>query len=923
MKQQSLFVISIALYLLILTNTGTLSIDFDFESTPSRVIYEESSRVRGFKDNNDKDIIFGGLFAVHRPASGSANGRCSSDLIISGVERSEAFLYSIDRINSDPNLLPNITIGYDIRDTCVSENIALDETIELLFTENTDTLCSTNSAEDMSSSGFNNASAPTSVAAVIGPTTSQVSLSVASLLRLFTTPEVSYSVSSPTFNNRDRYGYFYRTHPSDSQEVQAMIDLAVEFNWTYITTIHSNNAYGEPAIDLFRQLAADKGICIDLDIGLDDDLTQQQYLEVATKVVNESTANVIVFFASLAYVEEFMEQFSSLQRGNKNSRSFLWIASTSWAQADSISTLYPDIITGLLGFEVLTKNESNFSSYFSQLTLESNMRNPWFTEYYEGFFNCIKDESCEENVPVTDNTNYMERNYIQLVIDATYSVAHALNNFLLDNCDQPIIWDSSTQTCAGQAEPLNGTQLRNYIQNVNFTSPSGNRVYFDANGNVEGQYKIINFQSNNNAYEFVSIGRWTDSGDQNRHTLFPDTTIQFGINQTSGEPLLSVESQCQRCPSGNFQVPVQSSCCGTCSPCLGKNYTNSSTNTECSICSDDEWGNNPLTGSNNCVNIKETYLDASDGFGIVLILLAVFGLICVLLVSIGMGIFWTTPVIKSSGREQMTLLLIGIVLSFLVTVFFIVRPSIAICLLQRVCTWFCFSLILSALFIKLIRIARIFLRGHNSKRPRFIQSKYQVVFTFLLVSIQMILVVISLLVVYPEATESIDLNDDNTLDSPTIGIQCSAPHPAVIIIQIIFYSTLLLATNILAVMTIQFPENFNEARYVAFATFSTLLIWVAFLQTYFAVDSSYQIGVVCFAIQLTSLAVLFCLFVPRLFILIVWPTKKNQQANNNSSNFQIKTTKISDLSKRKISADLSAMEIKRRDDSSENGVSKL
>ncbi len=896
--------ISIILYLLALLNTATLSVVFDFESTQGRVIYGENNRIRGFKDDNDKDFIFGGLFAVHSPASGSAGGRCSSNIIRSGAERTEAFLYSIDLINSDPNLLPTITIGYDIRDTCVSENIALDETIELLFTETIDT-CSNGDT------GSGNVSTPTSVVAVIGPTTSQVALSIASLLRLFTTPEVSYSVSSPTFNNRDRYSYFYRTHPSDSEEVQAMIDLAIEFGWSYISTIHSNNAYGEPAIDLFRQLAANEGICIDLDIGLDDDFTKEQYLEVASKVANESIANVIVFFASLSYVEQFMEQFSSIQRADNNSRSFLWIASSSWGQAESIYTSYPDIITGLLGFEALTKNESNFNNYFSQLSLQSNKRNPWFSKYYEDYVNCTRGESCEENVPVTNNINYMERNYIQLVIDATYSIAHGLNNFLLDNCDQPLIWDSSTQSCVGQTKLLNGTELRNYLQNVNFTSPSGNTVYFDTNGNVEAQYKIVNFQLNNNnqQYEFVEIGDWIESADIQRHTLYSDTTIQFGINQTSGTPLLSIESQCQQCPSGSIQVPVQSSCCGICSPCLGMNYTNTSINTECSTCPADKWGNNPLTGSDSCNNIEEAYIDATDGFGIILILLAVFGLVCVLLISIAMGIFWKTPVIKSSGREQMTLLLIGIALSFLVTVFFIARPSIAVCLLQRVCSWFCFSLILSALFIKLIRIARIFLRSHSTKRPRFIQSKYQVVFTFLLASIQMVLVFISLLVVYPEVIETVNLNNDNTLDTPTMDIQCSTPHIGVLIVQILFYSILLFVTNILAVLTIQFPENFNEARYVAFATFSALLIWVAFLQTYFAVDSSYQIGVVCFAIQLTSLAVLFCLFVPRIFILIVWKNKQDDN-NANSNDLQIKTTKISDLTKRNVSPDPSFGELK-------------
>ena len=880
--------------------TGT-SVSYDFGSDPERIIRVEDStsgRIRGFQDRIDRDFIIGGLFAVHRAATGSAGGQCSSVLVRSGVERTEAFLYALDAINSDPNILPNVKLGYDIRDTCVSENVALDESVDLLFTEGLPDPDVCNVVLNNSSSS--NISSSRSVTALIGPTTSQVSLSVASLLRLFTTPEVSYSASSAILNNRDRYNYFYRTIPSDDQQAQAMIDLAIEFGWTYITAIHSNNAYGEPGLDRFRQLAEQSGICIDLDIGLDDDLTPEQYYQFASQVFNNSVADVIVFFASLHYVEPFMEQLSIFKRNTGNSRHFVWIASDSWAQAINIQTKYPEIIAGLWGFIPLTNMKANFNDYISQLTLNSNKRNPWFTEYYEDYFDCIAGDTCKRNVPVTDHSEYVQRTYIQLVIDAVYSVGHALNNFLIDNCDYPVVWDAEAQMCIGQKQELSGTVLRNYLQNVNFTSPSGNKISFDESGNIEAQYEITNFQMKDGEYMFKTTGLWVSSSNQ-RLQIFRNISLQFGVNE-SGEPLMSFESQCQKCPPGYVKVSVQSSCCGTCSPCLGQNYSISNNATECSTCPGDTWGNDPLSGSDLCQRIKETYLNPSDGFGILLIIIAIIGLISIILVSIALGIFWNAPIIKSSGREQMILLLVGISICFLVTFFFVAKPSVSVCLFQRVFTWFCFSLILSALFIKLVRIARIFLRDQTSKRPRFIEPLYQILLTFLLVGVQMIFVIVSLVVVHPEATETLVLNSKNTLDSPTSSIQCSSPHIGTFVVQLLFYSVLLIATNVLAVFTIQFPENFNEVRYVAFSTFSTLLIWFAFLHTYFAVDKSFRSAVICFAIQLTALAVLICLFVPRIFIRIFW---KKEKEDRDSSNFNAAyTTTVIPMSNsnRKISA---------------------
>ena len=48
-----------------------------------------------------------------------------------------------------------------------------------------------------------------------------------------------------------------------------MIDLALRFNWMYVSTIYANDFYGEPGIDEFRKLANQNGICRDLDEGIE------------------------------------------------------------------------------------------------------------------------------------------------------------------------------------------------------------------------------------------------------------------------------------------------------------------------------------------------------------------------------------------------------------------------------------------------------------------------------------------------------------------------------------------------------------------------------------------------------------------------------------------------------------------------------
>ena len=110
--------------------------------------------------------------------------------------------------------------------------------------------------------------------------------------------------------------------------------------------------------------------------------------------------------------------------------------------------------------------------------------------------------------------------------------------------------------------------------------------------------------------------------------------------------------------------------------------------------------------------------------------------------------FWNTSIGKSSGLEQMVLLLSGITLCFLITVIFIPKPSVTVYTFQRIGTSFYFSLIVYAVFIKLVRTYQIFLLKNISFRPKFISPINQILFMFLLIGVEMVLELISLIFVF-------------------------------------------------------------------------------------------------------------------------------------------------------------------------------
>ena len=71
-------------------------------------------------------------------------------------------------------------------------------------------------------------------------------------------------------------------------------------------------------------------------------------------------------------------------------------------------------------------------------------------------------------------------------------------------------------------------------------------------------------------------------------------------------------------------------------------------------------------------------------------------------------IYWKSSVIKSSGREQMVLLLSGIALSFVLPFLYVSPPSLGVCVFQRMGIWICVSFTFGAVLVKIVHVYRIF-----------------------------------------------------------------------------------------------------------------------------------------------------------------------------------------------------------------------
>ena len=820
---------------------------YNYNETSEVIPYEiNPTSISGFRNIVDKDFIIGGLFPVYD---------CSQDSEVADVEMLEAMLFAIDRINNDMNLLPNLTIGYDVRDTCNHTGIGLYETYDFILEYIT--------PSDNSTPVF---------LGIVGPAYTIVTHSVAILLGYYQTPVISYATSDAALSNKDLYKYFLRTIPSDNLQVNAMVDLMSYFGWQYVSVIFNDNL----RVSTFIDVAGQHKICLDTKIYIPPSAGAEfnQTVVKAARTLLNSTASVVVVFADEGTVLALFEELIIINK--TSTKKFVWIASDKWANSCLIHEKFPEIANRTFDFWLHTKHIKEFADYFSQLSPSENIRDHFFPEYYESYCN-ETGADCSDGL-----TRYLQNDTIPFVIDAVYAFAHVTQNFLDNNCDTPLKWNRTTNQCNGMKHKLTSTNLFEYLHNVTFNSIQNYTMSFDENGDPSGVYEINNLQINENReYEYVQVGFWNSAYKENALML------------TNIDGIVEVVSLCSEpCNDGMIRSITNQNCpvCFECIPCVGPTYSTNSSNIQCNTCPNNHWGNNPLSGSTHCVPVKVRHLDFSSGWSIVSMCIATIALLILAAIIVIFIINWNTPVVKSSGREQMILLLFAVVICCGLTYVVVAPPSITVCVFQRIGVWLCLSLAFSALLLKIVRIAKTFYSIESSaKKPSFIDSKYQIISTMAIVFVQLILVVIGLIIDPPIVKRDPDVvNTSSTLETgnaPEIIETCQQSHTAILVLSLVYNSVIIAGCIILGWMTRRFPGNFNEAERVMFTSFTLMVVWILFVPLYLNTKLELQMGVLALGIVLSSVALMAGIFFPRVYI-IIFQRHKNTREYVSRQNYQ-------------------------------------
>ncbi|KAL6464954.1 hypothetical protein MHYP_G00272710 [Metynnis hypsauchen] len=604
------------------------------------------------------DILLGGLFPINQLTSNLSQRAEPDDIHCNSVDAyglamALVMKYTVDEINATPDLLPDVTLGFESHDCCRQPAVIMKPTLRFLTTGSSDELeVKCNYTEYM-----------THVTAVIGPCNSEIAAVIGKLLGFFLMPQVSYRATSDEFSDKSQYPSFVRTVPSDRWQAAAMVQLLTEFDWNWVAVIGSEDEYGKQGKQQLSSLASDANICVAYEglIPIYGDPVPM-IREILDRIKETKVGVVVLFTVSQATTAFFKEVI----RVNMTA---VWVASTAWALNSDLITL-PGIETigTVLAFADMTQPVSLLSPYvqvlFAKLEKERLQQG---TPQPSSSSTSPLDNPCPEcwnlsslNASIVD-TELVQRTAFS-VYAAIYSVAHALHDTLGCSASKCSRHPRSNRIYPWQVLPK--------LQKVSLTL-NGAHIEFDVQGNPSIGYDLVVWIFQNNTVTFRDIG-----------TFIRNITInKQSIPWHTGNSVVPTSTCSSDCQAGQVRIVKGfHSCCFDCIDCKEGTYQNKTDDVQCTSCPSGQWSTLRSTG---CVLPTYTYLTWKSYESIGLALAGALLLACQAGVGFVLFKHRGTALVSAAGGPLSGLSLICLMGGCVSLVLFVGQPDDTACRLQQ------------------------------------------------------------------------------------------------------------------------------------------------------------------------------------------------------------------------------------------------
>ncbi|XP_026546922.1 vomeronasal type-2 receptor 26-like, partial [Notechis scutatus] len=158
------------------------------------------------------------------------------------------FLLAVHEVNQNSRLLPNITLGYNIYQNFVNARMTYEAMLDVLST----------GQENIPNYRCGRQK---NLLAILEEMNSELFDHISNVLSIYKIPQINYSVINQMAEQNHRFTFSYRMTPNQEPPYSAIVQLLLQFQWTWIGLLSQDNERGEKFKRRLEVLALKNGIC--------------------------------------------------------------------------------------------------------------------------------------------------------------------------------------------------------------------------------------------------------------------------------------------------------------------------------------------------------------------------------------------------------------------------------------------------------------------------------------------------------------------------------------------------------------------------------------------------------------------------------------------------------------------------------------
>ncbi|XP_051063722.1 vomeronasal type-2 receptor 26 [Phodopus roborovskii] len=795
------------------------------------------------------DIMVGGSFSVFRFSNSTLSDFTAppAELLASGVSQwgyrvAQSFVFAIEEINRSAHLLPNLTLGFSIRNSGDSVHGAVHETMSLL----------TGQEEPIPNYTCQHRSP---LAALVGDTRSSLSVSMARLLGLYRFPQVSYSSSLPSLSDKIQFPSFLRTLTSDLRSSLAVTQLIIHFRWSWVIILAHDDDFGQQASSLANQELSPAGVCIEYTLHVPSHESLGKIEEIAQKMQKYTARVVLVFLSNSNFQLILYGLLDTTVSGQ------VWVSKGTLHMALALAIPgISQVLHSTFGLLYHSSSAIGFPEFLGHLRPSQAPGDVFIKKFWESTFDCTWPHQsspviegvqlCSGNESLKNKLYpFQEVSKIDAAYTAVYSIAHALQDMI----------DCEHQDGKGRdSQAFQHWQLLHALRKVHFKTPDGSEIMFDANGDLVTKFAIFQGQKTpEGVFHLAHVGMinpQVSSGNKMMVHLKEDLQVPTSVCSES-------------CLPGFSQVPRLGApqCCFDCSLCPEGQFADKKDMKRCLPCPEEQYSSH---SRDHCLPRTELFLAFEEPLGFLLASVALFlaGLAALVL-----GVFLKhrdTPVVRANNRTLSYVLLTSLSLCALCALLFLGRPSVTTCLLRQTTFAVVFTVAISCVLAKTLTVVLAFRATKPGGRIQVCLSPGAPTSMVLVASSMQVVLCGLWLATSPPFPER-----DMVSEPQHTVIRCQEGSGTVFLCVLGYLGLLAGGTFSVAFLARGLPDVFNETKFLTFSMLLFCSVWTTFLPLYHSARGKATVAVEIFSILASTAGLLGGIFIPKCYIILLKPER--------------------------------------------------